>query len=292
LHAIDEISFLAGEVVMDVRAGLKDTTTATTTAFAAIAAASSGAVAADMSFGTALPPPPLAPSWDGFYVGANLGASWLNSTQDPSGLAIGSAGSPFGSTGGTSTTATAVGFLGGVQLGYNWQHSNFVYGLETDLSWIGSNTASSTGNLSFGSSRYNTSAASSSQVDALATFRARFGLDFNGTLPYLTAGFALGHMKNAFSLTAYNGSVPGATSTFAATQTSWVPGVVVGGGIEHQLTRNWTLRGEILWVGFESKQFANPIGLPLGYAGAVNNGGVAKFSDSLTIGRVGLNYRF
>jgi outer membrane immunogenic protein len=275
-------------------AGVRDTTTATTAALAAIAAASSGATAADMSFAK-VPAPVLAPTWQGLYVGGSLGASWLNSVQDPAGISIGSAG-PFAgipgfvtTTGSPSSTANAVGFLGGFQVGHNWQHGNFVYGLEADFSWIGSNNATSANSLSF---RYGAASSGSSKVDGLATFRARFGLDFNGTLPYLTAGFALGHMNNIFSLTAYNGAAFLTNSTSTITQTSWVPGVVLGGGLEHQLTRNWTLRGEIMWVGFQSKDLANPLPFAAPAYGAVNNGGVAKFSDSLTIGKVGMNYRF
>jgi len=288
---------------MEMTAGVRDTTTATTAALAAIAAASSGATAADMSFAK-VPAPVLAPTWEGLYVGGSLGASWLNSVQDPAGISIVPFGVPgpgfLGSApGAPSSTANAVGFLGGFQLGYNWQHGNFVYGLESDFSWIGSDNGSSANSIPLQVSpvaRYAATTNSSSKVDGLATFRARFGLDFNGTLPYLTAGFALGHMKNIFSITAYNGGpFTGviSTSTSTITQTSWVPGVVLGGGVEHQLTRNWTLRGEIMWVGFQSKDVANPLPFTaLGYGGAVNNGGVAKFSDSLTIGKVGMNYRF
>jgi opacity protein-like surface antigen len=131
-------------------------------------------------------------------------------------------------------------------------------------------------------------------VDALATFRARFGIDFNGTLPYLTVGFALGHLQNNFALTGYNGAAfnTASLSSFANSQSSWVPGVVVGGGIEHQLTRQWTLRGEIMWVGFESQQMANPLPAAGLYSAAINRGGAAKISDDLTLGKVGLNYRF
>jgi outer membrane immunogenic protein len=276
--------------MIEARTSLKGSATA----LAAVAAASSGATAADVS--AFRPTPVAAPTWDGWYAGASLGASWLNSTQDPSGINIGQQGNPFiGSTGGTSTTANVPGFLGGLQLGYNWQHANFVYGLEGDISWIASNSATSNGNFFFGGGRYSATSVTTSRVDALATFRARFGLDFSGTLPYLTAGFALGHLQNNVALTAYNGSVfsPNAVSTFGNSGSSWVPGIVVGGGIEHQLTRQWTLRGEIMWVGFESQQLANPLpAVGLGYQAAINHGGAAKISNNLTLGKVGLNYRF
>jgi outer membrane immunogenic protein len=177
-----------------------------------------------------------------------------------------------------------------LQGGYNWQHSNFVYGLEGDISWIGSNTASS--NATFGVISGTASSSSSSRVNALATFRTRFGIDFNGTLPFLTAGLALGHIQNTFSMIAYSGG-GNPPRAFGTAGESWVPGVVVGGGIEHQLTRQWTLRGDIQWVGFESRQLGNPLpATALGYAGAINKGGAEKFTNSLTLGKVGLNYRF
>jgi outer membrane immunogenic protein len=274
--------------MIEARTGLKGSAAA----FAAMAAASSGATAADVS--AFRPTPVAAPSWDGWYAGASLGASWLSSNQDPAGLSFSASGFPGGATsvGGAGTTAGAAGWMIGLQGGYNWQHSNFVYGLESDISWIGANTASSNSTSGAWGGRYQAASASSSRVDALWTFRTRFGIDFNGTLPYLTAGFALGHIQNSLTLTSYSGTP--ALNLSGISGTSWVPGVVVGGGIEHQLTRSWNLRGEIMWVGFESKQLGNPLSpnAALGYSGVDGRGGAEKFTNNLTFGKVGLNYRF
>jgi outer membrane immunogenic protein len=279
--------------MIEARTSLKGSATA----LAAVAAASGGATAADVS--AFRPSPVAAPSWDGWYAGASLGASWLSSNQDPAGLAFSATGGFAGGTptsaGGAGTTAGAAGWMIGLQGGYNWQHSNFVYGLESDISWIGSNTASSNSTNGAWGGRYQAASASSSRVDVLWTFRTRFGIDFNGTLPYLTAGLALGHIQNTLQLTSYAGSgFQNRPNLSAISGTSWVPGVVVGGGIEHQLTRSWSLRGEIMWVGFESKQLGNPLGptAALGYAGVNGAGGAEKFTNSLTFGKVGLNYRF
>jgi opacity protein-like surface antigen len=57
--------------------------------------------------------------------------------------------------------------LGGLHLGYNWQHNNVVFGVEGDISL--------TGGLD----------------DYLASLRARFGLATNDTLFYITGGLAL-----------------------------------------------------------------------------------------------------
>src|SRR5437773_2139327 len=62
-------------------------------------------------------PPPVATawSWSGLYVGAHVGAGW--GTKEQTILVVDTPGRPFLSDG----TQTINGFLGGVQLGYNWQ---------------------------------------------------------------------------------------------------------------------------------------------------------------------------
>jgi outer membrane immunogenic protein len=283
---------------MEVTTGIKQSTVA----LAAAAAASSGAMAADLSFKAPAPAPMPISGWQGLYIGGSVGASWLHSIQDDTGAVGGITSFPFGlgyssTTGGSSSTARALGALGGLDLGYNFQSGNFVYGAEADFSWLGG-TASSNGSFvntsGYGGAggvklSYAGTTARSSKVDELATFRARFGIDFNGTLPYLTAGFALGHTKNTF--TATGAGYTGVTTSATVTQTSWVPGIVIGGGIEHKLTQNWTLRGEIMWVGFQDKTVNNPLASTT-YSNLTSTGGPVKFSNDLTLGKIGLNYRF
>ena len=97
-----------------------------------VAAGGTAALAADF-------PPPVAPSpatyipiappypynWSGFYIGGNLGASW----NSP-----GSATDTFGSTFGTTTNTS---FLGGGQVGVNYElWSFFVIGAEVMFDWL------------------------------------------------------------------------------------------------------------------------------------------------------------
>jgi outer membrane immunogenic protein len=278
-----------------------------TGALAAIAAAaSSDANAIDRA---AAPQPAPVTNWQGFYGGASVGASWLRSVQDDAaavnGMTINPAeGFGVGSVaGGGSTTARAFGLLGGLQLGYNWQHGNFVYGMEGDFSWLGG-TASSAGaaaaTLTKGSKTFpgigRGTTSRSSRVNALATFRGRFGWDFSGTMPYFTLGVAWGRTRNTWSFASgpftpsfeFIGGFP--ATAVAATSTSWVPGVVLGGGVEHQLSKQWTLRGELMWVGFEGRNL-NPLFSP-GYRQFGVNGAPVKFSNDLVLVKAGLNYRF
>src|SRR4051812_33650172 len=75
------------------------------------------ALAADINRGYA-PAPYSAFSWAGAYFGANIGYQ-------------------FGSvhnSGGVDPS----GFMGGLQVGYNWQTGQFVYGIEGDIQFSGS----------------------------------------------------------------------------------------------------------------------------------------------------------
>ena len=77
-------------------------------------------------------PPPLPPplpvpvvqvfSWTGFYIGGNAGWGWTNGSGTFT-TALGA--DPF--------TVKTNGFLGGAQLGYNWQAGPFVFGGEADF---------------------------------------------------------------------------------------------------------------------------------------------------------------
>jgi outer membrane immunogenic protein len=80
-------------------------------------------------------PPPRAPAvylpvvppynWSGFYIGGNLGAGW-NST--------GTISDTFGSTFGTTTNTS---FLGGGQVGVNYEFwGGVVIGAEAMFDWV------------------------------------------------------------------------------------------------------------------------------------------------------------
>jgi outer membrane immunogenic protein len=253
-----------------------------TVALAAVA--SSGAMAADLQPMYTKAPvvdPPV--NWQGLYVGASLGATWINSGFDDRAVSY----FGYSATPGTRSSTNNVGWLAGAQAGYNWQHRSFVYGFEADISWLGSGSTSSTGVLPGAYAGY--SATRESKIDALATFRARIGIDFNGTLPYLTGGFAVADIKNSYStsMIAGSGYTSGTTSV-----TSWTPGIVLGGGIEQQISPRWSVRGEVLWVGFQDKNVSAPAGGTVGGTTAPLAAGPVKFSNDITLVKFGTNFRF
>src|SRR4051794_25519062 len=114
----------------------------------AVIAATSVASAADLAARPYTKAPVMVEvwNWTGFYIGGNAGYSWGRSNTDVSyfntatGLPI---VLPPGSV--SSGGLDMNGAIAGGQIGYNWQSSNWVFGLEADAQWSGEK----------GSNRYN-----------------------------------------------------------------------------------------------------------------------------------------
>ena len=224
-------------------------------------AGASVASAADMAVKAPPPPPPVAaPSWAGFYIGANVGgASESSFLNDPE---------PDGIVGNGTRTGSA--FIGGGQIGYNWQQGTFVYGLEADMSGLTSPSA-----LNFASPS-NSHYTYGSHVPWLATIRGRVGVTVGDgmTLLYGTGGVAIGRVK-AFANECFYSSEP--CHDYSATRTGWT----AGGGIERMIAPHWTAGVEGLFV-------------DLGSYSASGAGGkcCTTVHDKVLIGRFKVNYKF
>jgi outer membrane immunogenic protein len=101
------------------------------------------AFAADLPVRAYVPPPAPVFSWTGFYIGGQVGSGWGTSQTD---VDVGNTfiGAPVNQTvnqlvAGTLNLNVPLpqvqmnGFLGGGQIGYNWQYGAMVYGLEGDI---------------------------------------------------------------------------------------------------------------------------------------------------------------
>jgi outer membrane immunogenic protein len=197
-------------------------------------------------------PPPL-PTWQGWYVGLHAGAAW----QDASNQFNACCG--YGTTLDTDHTS----FIGGAQVGYNWQNGTWVYGLEADISGLsgtGSGTASVFG---FGYAAEN-------KINWLSTFRGRMGYAPNNWLFYVTGGLAVGGVKNTWTSPFGFG-----TKSESKTRVGWT----VGGGIEYLINPNWTVAFEGLYVDLGSETVS--LGLKS-----------TKFENTAAIFRVKANYKW
>jgi outer membrane immunogenic protein len=180
------------------------------------------------------PTPVYAPptfTWTGCYVGVNGGY----------GIGSGS-GSNFGNPSG--------GLIGGTA-GYNYQIGQFVAGVEGDVDWADM-TKSGTNPIV---------GAYKTDINTLATARARAGFAVDRALLYVTGGYA--------------GAETNVNIAGFGSQSDWRNGGVIGAGLEYAFTNNISAKAEYLYAPLESKTYDG-----------------VKSNTDLSLVRAGLNYKF
>jgi outer membrane immunogenic protein len=228
------------------------------------------AFAADMAV-KAPPPPPVSPawSWTGFYVGVNAGGSI---GRNPSTQSDTTSGEFLG-----SFTMSPSGFVGGGQIGYNYQFApNWVIGVEADLQGTTERDSNCLGDgcAHPGLSFYTTA---EQKLEWFATARARLGYTKGDWLWYVTGGGAWAEIHNDFRV-----FDPGDIALSANFNLS---GWVIGGGVETHLWGPWTAKLEYLYMDLGS--FTDSGHDPV-------TGDVFAMTSNVRdhIIRAGLNYKF
>jgi outer membrane immunogenic protein len=261
------------------------------------------AFAADMA--VKAPPPAPAPvyNWTGWYVGGNVGASFGRVKADINGapVTVNIGGPPIPVPGfAVSDTLEPSGFIGGGQIGYNWQYSpTWVLGLEADLQGSGEKDGITHNNpFAFtvlgdvdviGAAVTNYEA----KIDWFGTVRGRIGYVFgNGmVMSYVTGGLAYGKVELDATTTVSGtaAAIPFATS-HAIRHSQVNIGWVVGFGTEGKLLiPGWTYKIESLYIDLGSDpETDNPILVSNASGGLIT--GHAHFTDAIL--RAGLNYQF
>jgi len=200
---------------------------------------------------------PSVATWTGCYIGGSVGGVHFRTSGSYDDFSV-NEGDPIASG--------KTGFIGGGNLGCNWQKRSFVYGIEGDFSALA-------GLNSYQAGSHDTDYHFNSNARWLATVRGRAGIATDDTLLYITGGGAFANVRN--TLTDF--------TTIGNTRSETMTGWTVGAGIDYRLTNNWFVRGEFLYVdlGTFHKNFTG--------AGSLY---VSHLSHELMIGRVGLNYKF
>ena len=225
---------------------------------ALVLAAASQANAADLS--RPLPPAPVVVvptfSWTGFYLGANLGGAW-SSTTVTSNIT------------GANWKPSHTSFIGGGQLGYNYQFSNnFVLGGEWTYDWGGGDSTSNVLSTPAGNLQASTKSAS-----WLTTLAARFGYANDRWLTYGKAGGAW--VESSATIT---NLTTGATGTSDHTGSGYVLGI----GTEYALTNNWTTKLEYNYISTGNWSSPNNVAA----------GGAVSYKAHVQTLLVGINYKF
>ena len=184
-------------------------------------------------------PPPVAPAayipvappypynWSGFYIGGNLGAGFSNSD---------SATDTFGSTFGTTATSS---FLGGGQVGVNYEFwSFFVIGAEAMFDWLpnSQNTVNVTNSTITPGTTNTATVTLNNRWVTMAT--GKLGYAWDRLLVYGKGGGAWVGTSSP-GLTVNN--VP---ASFTSTGNNNSFGATVGLGVEWAFADNWSARAE------------------------------------------------
>ncbi len=177
------------------------------------------------------PPPPveeLRPAtydWTGIYVGAWVGATCVDGE-----LTEHTAGPPPVDV---IWENSGCGFKGGALAGYNHQFSDWVVGLEADWGMSGDIATNEEAGGDFAFS-----------MDHIATFRGRWGIAFDDTLLFATAGVA-------YAKGDVDGIIAADPNHLNGNHWGWT----VGGGVEHAVTDNLRLRLDYLYTRFNSDDY-------------------------------------
>jgi outer membrane immunogenic protein len=182
------------------------------------------------------PPPVMVPqfNWTGFYLGGNLGGGWTNANITDTMTSLG-----FG-------TGTHSSFLGGGQVGYNYQFgSNVVIGGEWFIDGITNNNNNA---LVVSSPLFAFRA--SANAKWVSTVTGRLGFTGPGWDRWLIYGKGGGGWVG-YNVQTTDLSTGLSAGSFNTTQTGWVG----GGGIEWAFAPNWTAKLEYQYLGLSMHSF-------------------------------------
>jgi outer membrane immunogenic protein len=231
-----------------------------------VALAASPVLAADRPIPYKAPPPDPIFNWTGFYVGLNAGYSW-GETRINYDLA------PL------ATTLHPSSFIGGGQVGFNWQMGNIVWGLEADIAWRNGKD-----NFTFAFANGIDFTTFHVEQNWVGTLRPRLGVANNNWLFYVTGGLAFGELRHSYMES--RPTAPGATRTVAedATRAGWT----AGGGVQVALNQQLSLGIEYLYMNFGSSTLSFPAQVLGGVAFPADS---TRFRDTSQVVRAKLNWR-
>ena len=266
--------------------------------------------------------PVVGPAWTGFYAGLNAGGTWAN--NNTTNLTTYNIYQPAGSAdyvaaallNGPQSSSRGGGFIGGGQIGYNWQAKfagrDFVTGVEADFQGI----AGSGGNgsrwgiapnagISGGTTAdvfvpisLTSNIQGNSQLNWLGTVRGRVGyLVTPALMLYGTGGLAYGGATGSLQTSIFwnenggnNAFVQIGKNNYSNTMVGWT----AGGGAEWMFMPNMSAKVEYLYydLGTASGSVVNPFYGIQAAAGRNGLESVTNYSSRVNgnIVRAGVNY--
>jgi outer membrane immunogenic protein len=225
-----------------------------------------------------LPPPPAPPprapaayvpvpvpfyNWTGFYIGGNVGYGF-------GGISLSdSIGSSFAST-------TSQSFLGGGQVGVNWQFGGLVLGAEGDFEWLPNTSNAITATAPGG-------AVATATINNrwLTLADARVGYAWDRLLLYGKGGGAFAGVSNS------NVNIGGAPVAASVSGSNY--GWTAGAGVEYAIWPSVTVRAEYDYVQLTRATYTVAT---TAAAGPFSGDTITSNNRQISLVTVGLNYKF
>lgn len=265
------------------------------------------AAAADLRPARPAPVVPVAPvvtvfNWSGCYVGGFLGGAW--SSDDVVTSDLGSPAFSVPSYNGAAphgwTTDVGGSFIGGGQLGCNWQPigTPWVFGVEGEIGGLRMTGSSfdpvlPSQPLGLPLAGVAPDTVSSTKIgDVYGMITGRVGYAFDRVLLYAKGGVAF--LPVEFSVVDGCAGFPcgpwlAGTGTVENNDARWT----LGAGLEWAFARNWTLKSEYMFIGLDQTLSGGATAVQPGPPAATVPGFRWEHNvDGVHTAKVGLNYRF
>jgi outer membrane immunogenic protein len=185
--------------------------------------------------------------WVGFYIGGNLGGAWNNTCNSWTANNI---GSPAAINAFNNRDCPNNGvFVGGVQIGYNFQYNQLVWGFGLDYDFFAKKDRNVARNFAGPvppAGLYTFS--SKTDPNGFAILGPRIGYAFDNVLPYFRIGgvFTTGSRDVTASYTP--AGAPGPTASFNGGKDYKANGFGAGVGVEYALIDSWSMRAEYTYI--------------------------------------------
>jgi outer membrane immunogenic protein len=164
-------------------------------------------------------------TWTGAYIGLHVGGAWGDKDWT-----IASDDGP------TFTSHEVSGFIGGAQIGYNWQFDRIVAGAEAEVSWA---------NVDGDNPCPNPAAVCGTEIRWMGSATARLGMAMNRFLIYGKGGVAFADEEYFANFPL----VPFDDASGDDTRVGWTVGV----GGEYAINDKWSAKLEYMYADFGSE---------------------------------------
>jgi outer membrane immunogenic protein len=233
------------------------------------------------------------PTWTGFYAGVNAGGAWDTTCNTWTANGPGADTAAFNNR---DCPNNGIG-VGGVQVGYNFQHEQWVWGFELDYDFWSSkdrNRSLTYNGIAVPDGTYSFNGKLT--PDGVFIVGPRVGYAVGNWLPYVRVGgvFTSGSHDVMANYTPPGGSSP--TATFNGGKNTSSHGFGISAGAEYKLAQQWSLKAEYTYIKLgknDRNSTTSCTGTPAA-CDAFAEATIDSIHNSFTasILRVGVNYAF